>query len=96
MYKVNTKIFDARIEELQEMPEDAMKKALPVTKSNTPIRGGNARRNTKLSSNGLTINSNYGYAGPLDDGYSKQSPKGFTEPTIKSLRNIVSKLAGKI
>jgi hypothetical protein len=96
MVRINTKVFDKRMNELQDLPQEAMKKALPVTKSNTPIREGNARRRTKLSSDKLTINSNYSYAGRLDDGWSKQSPKGFTKPTINALRSIVDKLVRRV
>ena len=35
--------------------------------------------------NTLTITANYPYAGRLDDGYSKQAPKGMTEPSLKFL-----------
>ena len=96
MFSVNSKIFDNRMAKLEDLPENAMKKALPVTKKNTPIKGGNARRRTQLSSDGLTINSDYGYAGRLDDGYSKQSPRGFTKPTINALDTIVDRLVGRI
>lgn len=96
MVKINTKVFDKRMNELQDLPQEAMKKALPVTKSNTPIREGNARRRTKLSSDKLTINSNYSYASRLDDGWSRQSPRGFTKPTINALRSIVDKLVRRV
>jgi hypothetical protein len=47
----------------------------------TPIRSGNARRNTTLK-NKKDIVANYPYAQRLDEGYSKQSPQGMTEPTM--------------
>jgi hypothetical protein len=47
---------------------------------NTPVRSGNARRNTRLVQK-KTIVANYPYAERLDEGYSRQSPKGMTEPT---------------
>jgi len=47
----------------------------------TPIDTGNARRSTQLK--GKTIEANYAYAQRLDQGYSKQAPKGMTEPTKK-------------
>lgn len=64
--------------QLNKLPEDAYK----VFVQETPIRKGNARRNTKLKNNKKTIDANYPYAQRLDEGYSKQSPKGMVEPTM--------------
>lgn len=58
-------------------------------KSITPIRTGNARRKTKLK--GDTIHANYPYAVPLDEGYSKQAPKGMTKPSEAYLKKILAK-----
>lgn len=62
---------------LQQLPQ----KAYDVWVKNTPVRTGNARRKTRLRS--TVIEAQYPYAQRLDDGYSKQSPKGMTEPTQK-------------
>lgn len=59
---------------------------------NTPIRSGNARRNTKKSNN--SIDANYAYAQRLEEGWSKQAPKGMTEPTIEEIRNYVYQKTG--
>lgn len=61
---------------VKNLPADAHK----VFVQETPIRKGNARRNTKLNKN--NIEANYPYAQRLDEGYSKQSPEGMTQPTI--------------
>lgn len=61
-------------------------------KNNTPERTGNAKRKTKLQ--GTTINADYPYADRLDNGYSKQSPDGMTEPTIEAIRNYVYQQTG--
>jgi hypothetical protein len=62
---------------------------------NTPIRSGNARRKTRLQGN--TIDAAYPYAQRLEEGYSKQAPKGMTEPTIDEVRKYVyNKLGVKI
>ena len=58
----------------------------------TPIRSGNARRNTKL--NGNSIDANYAYAKRLDEGYSKQAPKGMTEPTLKYVKDYIYQQTG--
>lgn len=58
----------------------------------TPIKGGNARRNTVKGNN--KINANYPYAGRLDEGYSKQAPKGMVEPTWEYLKDYIKKKTG--
>jgi hypothetical protein len=80
--------------ELAGMPEQAMKEVYPYLKAETPIRTGNARRKTRLSGN--TIKSNYGYAGALDDGLSRQAPDGFTAPSIDELGDIITDLVEDI
>lgn len=85
---INTRQFDSLVENLDEMPIAVMKTLYPFYKNKTPIRSGNARNRTKLNKN--TINSKYGYAGRLDEGFSKQAPKGFTEPSINQLDKLIS------
>jgi len=45
----------------------------------TPIKTGNARRNTIKNKD--EVQANYPYARRLDQGYSKQAPDGMTKPT---------------
>ena len=77
----------ALFKDLNGMPDVVMKQAFPYYKSKTPVRSGNARNQTKR--NRTTINSNYAYAGRLDEGWSKQSPDGFTEPTSDKMEDYV-------
>lgn len=84
---VDDKEFLKMLEELKDMPSKAMKKAYPFYKQKTPVRTGNARNKTKLKD--TTINSNYVYAGRLDEGWSKQSPSGFTGPTSDRIETII-------
>jgi hypothetical protein len=58
----------------------------------TPVRSGNAKRNTKKSGN--SIDANYAYAQRLEEGWSKQAPKGMTEPTIEEVRAYVFRTLG--
>lgn len=67
------------IKQIQQKLDNLPKEAHQEFVKNTPIRTGNARRNTKLNSG--TIEANYPYAQRLDEGYSSQSPKGMTKPT---------------
>jgi len=62
----------------------------------TPIRTGNAKRNTKL--NGTQIQTDYPYARVLDEGRgyrdgqmrgSTQAPKGMSEPTIQDVTDYI-------
>jgi hypothetical protein len=59
--------------------EKLAQQAYGVFRATTPIRSGNARSNTRLSQN--DISANYPYAQRLDRGYSKQAPRGMTQPT---------------
>ena len=75
---------------LDKVPDQAYK----VFVQNTPVRSGNARRNTKLRKE--TIAANYPYAQRLNEGWSKQSPKGMVEPTLNFIRQRIKQIfAGK-
>ena len=75
---------------IDKIPADAHK----VFVKETPVRSGNARRKTKL--NNKTIQANYPYAQRLDEGYSKQSPEGMTQPTVDFITNeFINIMTGK-
>ena len=84
---INKRQFDGLVKDLEEMPIAVMKTLYPYYVNKTPIRSGNARNRTKLQRN--TISSKYAYAGRLDEGWSKQAPDGFTEPSIKQLDRLI-------
>lgn len=67
--------------------------AYRVFYANTPVKTGNARRNTKLV--GSSIEAKYPYAVRLDRGWSKQSPKGMTIPTIRFIREYIKRQLGR-
>jgi len=94
MVKIDDKIFLKRMDKLEDIPELAMKNGYIHLRNKTPIRSGNARNKTKR--NNLKIKSNYPYAGKLDEGWSKQAPSGFTEPTIDFLKRFIDTQVGKI
>ncbi len=87
--------FNLRIEKIKgildqnKMAEEAYK----VFLKNTPVRTGNARANTELERN--EIIADYPYAVRLDQGWSKQRPKGMSEPTIKFLQDYIKQNLGK-
>lgn len=83
-----TPVLQKMQRKLDQLPQEAEK----VFVQNTPVRTGNARRNTKRNKD--TIVANYPYAKRLDEGYSKQRPEGMTKPTedfiIKRFNEIMS------
>ena len=89
MSEVN-KMFDQAEKVAKTLP----KEAYDYFVDSTPIRTGNARRSTRLR--GSTIDANYAYAERLDDGYSRQAPKGMSGPTEKFLQKRIDNLIGKI
>jgi len=85
-----SKMFDAAEKVAKTLP----KEAYDYFVDSTPIRTGNARRNTRLRGN--VIDANYNYAERLDDGSSRQAPKGMSQPTEKFLQKRIDDLIGKI
>ena len=77
-----------RIEKaLNQLP----KRAFDVWQQNTPKLTGNARNQTRLTSNSV-IDANYAYADRLDKGYSKKSPQGMSKPTEQFLNREIAKI----
>ena len=72
--------------ELNELHTDSLNEF----KRLTPIDTGNARNRTRLS--GKSIFAEYPYAERLDNGYSKQAPKGMTEPFRKWLEQRIQRI----
>jgi len=83
-----------RIDQLQQAlsPDNLAREAYEYFRDITPIRSGNAQRNTRLRSN--EIHADYAYAQRLDDGWSKQhGGVGMTRPTEKFIRDYINKQA---
>lgn len=76
------------------LKREVMKPTFDFFVRTTPIKTGNARRSTSLNNN--EIDANYPYAGKLDNGYSKQAPKGMTEPALKELTRLVNQYINRI
>ena len=67
--------------ELAQYPRDAedeFRQLTPIAR----VNGGNARRRTQLKNNSEIV-ADYPYAQRLDEGWSKQAPRGMTEPFLK-------------
>jgi hypothetical protein len=82
-FKVTDNIT-SKIKRIQKELDNLPQEVYQEFKKNTPIRSGNARRNTKLKGN--EIEAKYPYAKKLDEGYSKQSPDGMTKPTEQFMK----------
>lgn len=71
---------------LDDLPEFAEKSM----KANTPIRSGNARRNTNLRGN--TVTAEYAYAQRLEDNWSPQTRgRGIIAPTEQAIQKEVDR-----
>ncbi len=57
----------------------------------TPIRSGNARRNTDVQNSKKRIVADYPYSERLDNGWSKQAPDGMVKPTLDFIKKEVQK-----
>lgn len=80
----------AGIRSINRQLRDLPKEAYDVFRDETPVRTGNARSRTKLQGN--VIVADYPYAQRLDQGYSKQAPKGMSEPTLAFIEQRVDKI----
>ena len=87
--EVITKDIQRIKKELAKVPQAAELEFVRLT----PVKTGNARSRTRLSGN--TIVANYPYAERLDQGWSKQAPKGMTEPFEQWLGKHVDKIMGR-
>lgn len=83
--------INKRLEEIKSSlsPQQLAKVAYKEFYKITPFRSGNAKSNTDLRNN--RIEADYPYAQRLDDGWSKQAPRGMTEPTVKYIKEYIKK-----
>jgi len=88
------KQVSSKLKKIQQKLDKVPTEAHKVFVANTPVRSGNARRKTKLQKD--TIAANYPYAKRLNEGWSKQFPKGMVEPTLQFIRKRIKQImAGK-
>jgi hypothetical protein len=84
-----------QFKQLAEVPDKVVQQAFRYFVKTTPIRSGNARRNTRLE-NDTTIVADYVYSERLDKGYSKQAPNGMVKPTEAEIRKLLDREVNKI
>jgi hypothetical protein len=90
------KVSDRMTPSLQRIKKDlgtVPKQAHSFFVRSTPRRSGNARSKTRLSND--TILAQYPYARRLDQGYSKQAPRGMVRPTLDFLRKLLRNMIRK-
>lgn len=87
-----------KLKELSKVKKEIAKPAYDYFKSKTPVKSGYARNHTHLTVNNTEakISADYGYAGALDKGKSKQSPDGMTGPTEKEVKRLVESYIKKV
>ena len=90
-FRVNDRQFRKAMKKLSKMPAEVMGEAGAFFKKTTPIDSGNARSNTftKANAKNPQIRARYGYAARLDEGWSKQAPKGMSGPTEQEIDDLV-------
>lgn len=96
MVEVKVDVKDLMTGEIKKIKQELAKvprQGLAEFRSLTPIRSGNARRRTTLQ--GDTISADYPYAQRLDEGWSKQAPKGMTLPWEQWLRKRIKQIMGR-
>jgi hypothetical protein len=86
--KVNLQGFNKLVDSTRKEFNKVSNEAYDFFIKETPIRSGNARRNTSLVNN-KSIQAVYPYAQRLDQGWSKQSPEGMTAPTIEHIQTVL-------
>jgi hypothetical protein len=89
MAKVDLSSFKRQMEKLKEELEDLPEAAHAEFIKNTPVRSGNARRNTQLRD--TRIIANYNYSQQLEDGGSRQAPEGMIKPTEQWIQREVDR-----
>jgi hypothetical protein len=76
--------------QVQKLPQEAYNHF----KSITPIDTGNARGRTSLKGN-KTIEADYPYAKRLDEGWSRQAPRGMIKPTEEFINKRIKQITGR-
>lgn len=88
MRRISSGGLRRRLNQIERFADDLPKRAHREFVDRTPVRSGNARRNTDLSGN--EIQANYGYSVRLEkESWSRQAPEGMSEPTIAWIRSQV-------
>ena len=97
--RVDTREVDKMFEDLIDMDKDVMTDAFETFKENTAKDTGYARdKATKLKQKrkNYYIHAQYGYAKRLDEGWSRNKPKGMTDPTTREIDDLVERYIKRV
>jgi hypothetical protein len=90
--KVDDKILQSKLYKqrfaLKKLPQDGLREFTALT----PKRTGNARSHTELTTRNEIV-GDYPYARRLDNGWSKQAPRGIIRPFTKWWLEQLKKIA---
>lgn len=89
--KVSRRDLGLLQKDINKAVSDSMNSTYRYFRRITPKRSGNARSNTDYDRRNLEIIADYPYAARLDEGWSKQAPRGMTEPSFKHLQDQLTK-----
>ena len=89
--KVSRRDLGLLQKDINKAVSDSMNSTYRYFRRITPKRSGNARSNTDYDQRNLEIIADYPYAARLDEGWSKQAPRGMTEPSFKHLQSQLDK-----
>lgn len=92
--EINDRQFKQLMDDLPDAVRDSWRLSGDYFRDITPKDTGNAR--SKTSTKGDVIKADYAYAGRLDEGYSRQAPKGMTDPTIDKFVKLLEEYIGRI
>lgn len=95
MSAVNLRGLSSKLKRVSDVKDTVMPQAYQYFRAITPKRSGNAKNRTRLNNN-KDIEAAYNYASYLDEGSSRQAPKGMTEPTVTKLQKLVTDYIKKI
>ena len=79
--------LNKKIKATQAVPQQAF----VFFRDTTPKRSGNARAHTDLTRSDVIV-ANYPYATRLDNGYSRQAPRGMSKPTKDYIKRLFNKI----
>jgi hypothetical protein len=86
----SNKVISELSNDVDQMVRQVSTDLLDTIKQITPVRSGRAKRGWRLRKQGklnYEVANRVPYISRLDEGYSKQAPRGMTRPAIREVLN---------